>query len=303
MKKLFAVVLMMLLALNGIASADAPFSVSITIESPESIYSTDVIVQTGDIIHVMLGTAEAAITVDGLSEDGLNFTIDHPMDSIENGEPYSIGAFLLPEGTDIVLRESGEENPTLTMSWTQLTLDPVYEDIIAKTAALIAREENSTNPYEVSSVFMQYGDSTMGFYVTDLDQDGTPELLLGQNYNEASTTVFYDMFTLVNGELVHVFDGWERSRYSLADNGGIIHEGSSSAFDGFTAYYYFQNGELHLMGSVIYNENIDKQNPWFFSAKDEALVDETAEKWDVSKAQTFMGQYPAIRVELEPFSN
>lgn len=305
MKRILAITLMMVLILTGIAAADAPFKVSVELEDSASTYSTDLIVSAGNEIRVNMADTAVAITVDGLSEDGLNFTLDQNMESHENGQKYEIGAFLLPEGQTIALTLTGMESPVLTISWEQLTLDPAFEEVITKVTDILSGNGSDAEDSDLSVIYRMAGPAglqTMGFAVRDLDNNGVPELFIGENIPGGTETVFYDMFTLAEGELIHVFDGWDRSRYYISENGGIIHKGSNSAFDSFTAYLYFADGELHLMGSVLYNEIIDAGAPWYFSANSEAQVDETAEHVDENDALAFMGQYPASYVELEPFT-
>ncbi|MBR6088967.1 MAG: hypothetical protein IKP86_03470 [Anaerolineaceae bacterium] len=140
-----------------------------------------------------------------------------------------------------------------------------------------------------------------GFYVTDLDGDGTPELFFGENYPESSSTIFYDMYTLADGELVHVFDGWDRSRYYLCENGGIAHEGSSSAFESSTGYYYFTNGELKLMQALVYNSRINPEKPWYLSTSSENEPGAGDQPLDESEALYIAASYPYKLVELDPF--
>ncbi len=81
---------------------------------------------------------------------------------------------------------------------------------------------------------------TLGYLIKDIDGNGTDELIFGGNA-EGSTTwydgIIYDIYTISDGELVHVLDGWERNRYFLCENGVIANEGSGSAFDGTNSYF------------------------------------------------------------------
>ena len=65
--------------------------------------------------------------------------------------------------------------------------------------------------------------------------------------------------------VIHVLDGWERSRYFLCENGCVAHEGSGSAFESSYEYYRYQDGALALVEAVIYDSNKDPENPWFYT--------------------------------------
>ena len=52
----------------------------------------------------------------------------------------------------------------------------------------------------------------------DIDKDGIEELLLGAN-GEIWDGIIYDIYTMKDGQMIHVLDGWERSRYFLCKDG------------------------------------------------------------------------------------
>ena len=106
---------------------------------------------------------------------------------------------------------------------------------------------------------MWYYDSTFkhgGFYLIDLDGDGTEEMLWGENGPGAWAGMIYDIYTIKDGELVKLCTGWGRNRYQLSTGNVIINEGSSGASNSCFGYYTCQNGELVLGKMVEYDEDL-----------------------------------------------
>lgn len=127
-----------------------------------------------------------------------------------------------------------------------------YDALIAQ-ARDVLMHFDGTYPEEIrfSSVFFQNWDyETLGYLLRDLDGDGVDELIFGENADWEWNGIVYDIYTLRDGQLVHVLDGWERSRYYLCENGCIAHEGSSGAFEGSYSYYQYQDGALTLVEAV-----------------------------------------------------
>ena len=71
-----------------------------------------------------------------------------------------------------------------------------------------------------------------GYVLTDLDGDGSPELLLGWLGNEfwnLNEGYVFAIYTLEDGQPVLAVEGWERSTYVLGEDGFLYHCGSSGA--------------------------------------------------------------------------
>ncbi|MBQ6520936.1 MAG: hypothetical protein IJI14_19700 [Anaerolineaceae bacterium] len=303
MKKVLPFILVLILVLTGIASADAPIKVLIDITG-ETSFDTSVVVNSGDKVAIRLGSSDVTLNIEERQAEGMNFSFDIPLRHVD--EQFGIADvkfFLLPEGETREFTAPDQSTPVLTISWESLTLPQQYQNLINDLTAFLQGSGEKSDNYSVifSMLAGNEGAKNTGFYVADLDNNGTPEMLFGEFHPGMNAPVLYDMYTIKNDELVHVFDGWDRSRYYLCENGGIAHEGSSSAFNSFTSLNYYTDGELRLMQSIIYDSNANAEQPWFLSTASEYEVDSEAKPISESDAKYTLALYPYKQVELEAF--
>lgn len=306
MKKILPIVLIMILMLTGIAGAEAPYSVSIKLDDNQTSYETDIIITDGTQFVVNIGPNPVTFTVEGKTDEGLRFTSDTKLEKRDGDLAAEMNDFILAENTTITLNVQDQEIPTATLSWTQLVMDPLYEEIVNKVSAVLAGgEAPESEEREFSVIFNlnagQPNAANLGFAFMDLDNNGTVELLLGENTEWDNDSVIYDLYTIKDGKRIHVFDGWDRNRYYLAQNGGIINEGSSSAFNSVTAFYYYTEGEIKLMQALIYDSNLDPENPWHLSETSATEFSETDRILDDAEANYILALYPHQQISFEPF--
>ena len=117
MKKVLPILFLLVFVLTGIASAEAPFRLNISITDTESDYSTSVIVHSGDRVAIRLGETNVDLDVQEKQEEGLNFKFDPALQY--NDEKYGIAyvsELLLPAGVENKYTESGKDSPVLTIS-------------------------------------------------------------------------------------------------------------------------------------------------------------------------------------------
>ncbi len=165
-----------------------------------------------------------------------------------------------------------------------------YEELIDAAERCI-REEDYEAPeaYGFSVIIcMGRNSETLGYRIEDIDGNGIEELIFGENWGEH--TVIYDIYTIFEGELVHVLDGWDRNRYYLCENGMIANEGSGGAGRSHYGYFTFDGVELHLAEAVIYDGDKDRENPWFYSVESEYDA-EYAEPISEERAAEIINQY------------
>lgn len=147
-----------------------------------------------------------------------------------------------------------------------------------------------------------------GYRVEDINGDDTSELLFGVTGTDPALSdtwdgVIYDMYTLSDGKMIHVLNGWERNRYYLCENGMLANEGASGASDFRYSYYTFDGVKLHLKESVIYDGGREEEQPWFYlsgemdsdesggSAEDAEPISETRAK---EIRETYVYTHPAF---------
>lgn len=105
----------------------------------------------------------------------------------------------------------------------------------------------------------------IGYYVTDLDQNGTEELLIGKANNKEYLGFFYDLYTLTDNNAVLVQTSGERNQFYLCNN-NIIHQlWSGSAFLSGWAYYNLNGSTIELKEAVTYDSQYNETAPWFYS--------------------------------------
>ena len=107
-----------------------------------------------------------------------------------------------------------------------------------------------------------------GYYIADVDQNGTEELLLGvlAEVTPGYTGMFYDLYTMEDGNLVQIITSGERDRYYLCEDNTIANEGSGSAWTSSYAYYDLVGNQLYIKELVRFDAYYDENNPWFYSA-------------------------------------
>lgn len=181
-----------------------------------------------------------------------------------------------------------------------------YDELIAQARDVLENfDGNYPEEEPFSSVFYQHWDyETLGYLIKDIDGNGVDELIFGANTdgwdNGGWDGIVYDIYTIVNEEVVHVLDGWERNRYYLCENGVIANETSSTAFEFSYNYYAYSGTQLTLVESVIHNSLQDEEDPWFYSTENEPDV-KNAEPISQQKATEIMDKYVHEHPQYTPF--
>lgn len=180
-----------------------------------------------------------------------------------------------------------------------------YGKVIAAVRECIENKELLVpEGYGFSAALITTGRSmTQGYLIKDIDGDGTEELILGANGKEPGNAwdgIIFNIYTVSDGELVRVLNGWERNRYYFCENGMIANEGSSGAAKSDYSYFTFEGGKLHLVESVIYDGMKDTENPWFYSTESEYDA-ENAESISEEQAIEIREMYAYERPSFLPF--
>lgn len=109
-------------------------------------------------------------------------------------------------------------------------------------AALMDHDLN----YMIAGCYGEEPLKNLGYAVTDLDGDGTPELLIGALTEDASYgRLIFALYTLKDGEVPQlVFDSSERSRYYYAGENRFANLGAGAYDERFETTVKFEDGEL-----------------------------------------------------------
>lgn len=172
--------------------------------------------------------------------------------------------------------EQQQENPTGYGLYRTLV-----EDYISKESA-----QNELNP----ALF----DSNSGYALADIDGNGTDELLLGQD------NMIYEMYTLSGNQIQKVISGGERDRYYLCENGMIENEGSNGAANSINGYYSYSGTSLSLKEAVVYDSEVDSENPWFYCTS--GYDSQQGENISEERAEEIKGSYSRKGISYTNFS-
>ena len=74
--------------------------------------------------------------------------------------------------------------------------------------------------------------SSVGYALLDIDGNGIPELLIGDNDSQ-SDGVIIDLYTYVDDKVVYLDTTYERFGINLSKNGKIYRYGSGGAYNNF----------------------------------------------------------------------
>ncbi len=233
-------------------------------------------------------------------------------DPIEQTEPAitSFGDNMeTGDAEDEVLSEDDRESAGVTENEQKelAELPECYAELIMAATAYLEGNAEEDVDYDFTDLFRlnlsEDAKAQFGYLMEDIDGDGTEELIFGENGPEAWDGVVYDLYTIHDGELVHVFDGWDRNRYYLCENGMIANEGSSGAAYSEYSYYVFEGTELHLVEAVLYNGTDSPDNPWLYSTTTNNCFDlDNAEPIDEDRAWAIIEEYVYTRPTFISFT-
>ena len=191
-------------------------------------------------------------------------------------------------------------------------IEPVYRDFLEEIYRIIDGQPTGNleveKDYSVVIAWLtgQPASRNIGYTLKDVDGNGVRELLIGENWGESDDgTVLYDMYTIRDGKLLHVFSGWDRNRYYLCTNGNFLNKGSSGAMQSSTAYYIYAKGDMIFIRSVIYDATMEPEGPWFISYEVPYIMDVEPSWTEISEkeANELNSRFTTIHLDLTPFVN
>lgn len=167
-----------------------------------------------------------------------------------------------------------------------------YQPVIAKyVTALTEHWGGEACSNADISILVSYATSPseLGYALLDLDNDGTDELIIA---NDAERQVIYDLYSLVDGKLVHVFTGWDRNSYELREGYRILNIGSNGAASADYVYCHLSNGQLVTDSLIRFDAATDPDHPWFRGTGENDLVPITDENWSEDEIYSASASLP-----------
>ena len=123
----------------------------------------------------------------------------------------------------------------------------------------------------------------VGYALKDLDNDGTPELILGgMGADDYSNGVMYALYTLSGDQPVKVCESRARLRYYLMEDGRIFCEGSGGAADTSCEFFTLSGGALSFReGYRTCNDSDSSGSTAYYSATPRADGEEVLGDYNV----------------------
>ena len=175
-----------------------------------------------------------------------------------------------------------------------------YQPVIAKyVTALTEHWGGEACSNADISILVSYAPSPseLGYALLDLDNDGTDELVIA---NDAERQVIYDLYSLVDGKLVHVFTGWDRNSYELREGYRILNIGSNGAASADYVYCHLSNGQLVTDSLIRFDAATDPDHPWFRGTGENDLAPITDENWSEDEIYSAAASLP---ITITPFAD
>ena len=175
-----------------------------------------------------------------------------------------------------------------------------YQPVIAKYVTALTEHwggEACSNADISLLVSYATSPSELGYALLDLDNDGTYELIIA---NDAERQVIYDLYSLVDGKLVHVFTGWDRNSYELREGYRILNIGSNGAASADYVYCHLSNGQLVTDSLIRFDAATDPDHPWFRGTGENDLAPITDENWSEDEIYSAAASLPIV---ITPFAD
>ena len=171
-------------------------------------------------------------------------------------------------------KKTGETGASESVKAAALAAEDAYAPILElyETKAMTKWTVTGVEPVAVSDLWSRAGESFtvshIGYHIEDLNGDDIQEMIVSPDRGEqgAGDGMIYDLYTLQNGEAHQLASSGEQSRYYLAEDGAILHEGGGAQTTSNTIYRISADGtRLEPVETVCYDAAADPDNPWHYS--------------------------------------
>lgn len=195
---------------------------------------------------------------------------------------------------DLSLAPRTQKAPVETTAPTEsgTAIPEAYQPVVAKyVTALTEHWGGEACSNADISILVSYATSPseLGYALLDLDNDGTDELIIA---NDTERQVIYDLYSLVDGKLVHVFTGWDRNSYELREGFRILNIGSNGAASADYVYCHLSNGQLVTDSLIRFDAATDPDHPWFRGTSENDLAPITDENWSEDEIYSAAASLP-----------
>lgn len=195
---------------------------------------------------------------------------------------------------DLSLAPRTQKAPVETTAPTEsgTAIPEAYQPVVAKYVTALTEHwggEACSNADISLLVSYVTSPSELGYALLDLDNDGTDELIIA---NDAERQVIYDLYSLVDGKLVHVFTGWDRNSYELREGYRILNIGSNGAASADYVYCHLSNGQLVTDSLIRFDAATDPDHPWFRGTGENDLAPITDENWSEDEIYSAAASLP-----------
>ena len=156
------------------------------------------------------------------------------------------------------------------------------------------------------------GKRNIGFALIDVDGDGTPELWISnEEAQKLNTGIIFEMYTIVDGEVVHTISSGERSRYYYTGGNTFHFEGSASAFNSVSELVRLENGDF-VKSVVLLLDQTLAGGPYFYGTDEENITPISEEEYkgifdsfpdDVVLELKPLGKFPEEMPPVNEFSD
>lgn len=121
--------------------------------------------------------------------------------------------------------------------------------------------------------------NTAGYAITDLDGNGTEELVIGE-IGEDGFGAIYDLYTSSEGKAYHIASSGERDHFALTNRGTIVEEGSGSASNSIVIFHSIGSNKLEPIEGYSIDENVNYKMKDYTVSEDNTTYIYTWEKSD-----------------------
>ena len=221
--------------------------------------------------------------------------------------PVGTYSVIIRDGDEEVYRQDFRVTPDETLELGEIPVDVIVEEevpqnngetlyapILEKLYSSILKDEwpdyfEEVDDEEVSYMWKFYYEGGLdgaGYLMKDLNDDGTPELLISP-VQDGQEGIIYDMYTYSDGRIIPIFHSAERDLYYLGENNTICETGSGAWNLVDWSYYRLPAGntDLHCYETVICDGEEDELNPWFYGENPQYIETEWGPSLDYNSME------------------